>query len=208
MPLASWMEEEAASLLSSCTLIWTGFKLSEIQSKGLLIWINLLNLFLLLDTFLGAAEHRLLALAMTRSLSLLDHPSVLFFLLFNLMLLLRIISLSFPFKSLCSLNSLHLCVILSSPASHITNVLDHKAFNLVQQLQRRLTLNLATSNPVHCVNSLDLLPECIEHFWEIKRATSLTAFTTSRAIFAWLVDHGLLSLFLQCGKNHIVNLEL
>ena len=144
---------------------------------------------------------------MARPLPLLNHPIVLLLRLQPLKLFLLFRPLNFPRIRLVFLNGEHLCIVFSSTTGHITNVLDHQAFNLVEQLQSRFTVDFSAAHFIDRVDRLDLLSERVEHLGDVERVAILAAFAR-RAVLARLVEHRLRRLLLQCRQDPIVDLQL
>ena len=109
--------------------------------------------------------------------------------------------------SLDILDRFDLVKVLSSPALHITNILDDHALDLKQKLKRRLTIDLTAADSVIDVNLLDLITERVQHFGEVDRFGSLGGLAASPAA-GRLEMHRLRLILLQRAEDAVVDPEL
>ena len=75
-------------------------------------------------------------------------------------------------EQLCLLQSVHLALVLldlvdlsivfSALASHVTNVLNHRTFDLVEQLECGLAVDFTASDPIFNMDVLNLVAERVQ----------------------------------------------
>ena len=126
------------------------------------IWVDLFRRFLLRDYLLLTAVHGLFTDSVARFIPSLDHS---FVLICNHLMHLFL-------EQLCLLQAVHLALVLldlvdlslvfSALASHVTNVLNHRTFDLVEQLECGLAVDFTASDPIFNMDVLNLVAERVQ----------------------------------------------